>query len=161
MWKKQNKRKHIFILLYRWETWTQDATGALFTHQQQTKGWSFYIVTRALTSERWRAAAAQCVRSCMGSHHTAHWGETSSLPTHMFRSQQSREHTKYYDMTKDIVPNTFELWIVSEHLGFFSPSFIASPNVELWIDKFCVVIYVQFTSIVYRNCYNAREIKSW
>lgn len=50
MWKKKKKqrekkreRKHIFILLYRRETRTQDATGALFTHQQQTKGWSFYI----------------------------------------------------------------------------------------------------------------------
>lgn len=40
MWKIREK-KHIFILLYRWETWNQDTTGALFTHDQDV-GWSFY-----------------------------------------------------------------------------------------------------------------------
>lgn len=31
---KKMERKHIFILLYRRDTWNQDTTGALFTHKQ-------------------------------------------------------------------------------------------------------------------------------
>lgn len=35
MWKIE--RKHIFILLYRWEKWNQDPIGALFTLLKQKK----------------------------------------------------------------------------------------------------------------------------
>lgn len=120
MWKKKKKLESIYLYFCTDERHGPKTLPVLCLHTNNKQRGEVFILWPWLTPQTGEEPLLHSVCTPVwGSHHTAHWGETSSLPTHTFRSQQSREHRKYNYMTKDIVPNTFELWIVSEHLGFF------------------------------------------
>ncbi len=153
MWKIE--RKHIFILLYRWEKWNQDRIGTLFTllKQKKTKkkvmrkGLTFFLYhwtlfPLQLWAKRWCSVSAVLRGS-----------------VHFYTANQKRGGVLKLTALSQVLPNTsrerraFLSLYKSVYMsvlfqsGFFL-YFSMSLWVKLWIGKFMCSIYVLFTNCI-------------
>lgn len=104
--KKEREKAYIYTFVQKRDTDPRRYRCSVYT-PTTNKGVKFLYRRPWLTPQTCEEPPLSVCTPEWGSRHTAHCGETPSLPTHSFRSQQSREHRKYNYMTKDIVPNTF------------------------------------------------------